>query len=260
MANYEQIVRLNKLLLEDMPEMKSQSRMFPSEEDAQRQLLRSLMNIRPALPLRKEFLDDQDQLLQRELSQKRVTDCAEIPASIHRNIKLWRGDITTLKVDAIVNAANQALLGCFVPCHNCIDNAIHSASGLQLREECAQIMERQGHPEGTGTAKLTAAYNLPSKHVIHTVGPIIHDRVTPQDCDLLASCYVSCLRIAIENELASIAFCCISTGEFRFPHQLAAEIAVHTVSEYLEKTSSEIEVIFNVFKAEDEQIYKQLLR
>ena len=172
-------------------------------------------------------------------------------------MSLWRGDITRLSVDAIVNAANSQLLGCFVPCHGCIDNVIHSAAGVELRNECAQIMERQGHEEPTGKAKITKGYNLPAKHVIHTVGPIVGMEVTEKQKEELKSCYVSCLKLAEKNGLKSIAFCCISTGEFHFPNKLAAQIAVETVDRYLSGSKLE-RVIFNVFKEEDEYIYRKL--
>ena len=159
------------------------------------------------------------------------------PVPSDPRIILWQGDITRLDADAIVNAANSQLLGCFRPGHNCIDNVIHSAAGLQLREECAEIMRRQGHEEPTGQAKITGGYNLPAKYVLHTVGPIIMERVTEEDCELLASCYRSCLKLAEENSLKSVAFCCISTGVFRFPKEEAARIAVSTVRESL-KTST----------------------
>jgi O-acetyl-ADP-ribose deacetylase (regulator of RNase III) len=169
------------------------------------------------------------------------------------------GDITTLKVDAIVNAANSGMLGCFVPNHACIDNAIHTFAGVQLRLDCAAIMERQGHPEPTGQAKITSAYNLPSKYILHTVGPIITGELAQNDCELLASCYRSCLELAKQSGVGSIAFCCISTGEFRFPNEEAAQIAVKTVAEYVAGIQSKVKVVFNVFKEKDYDIYRRLL-
>ena len=177
----------------------------------------------------------------------------------HPGIVVWQGDITRLKADAIVDADNDRLLGCFVPCHGCIDNAIHSAAGLQLRDECSRLMEQQGRPEPTGQAKLTGGYNLPARYVMHTVGPIIHRRITSQDRELLASCYRSCLKLASEHELRSVAFCCISTGEFHFPNQEAARIAVQTVKEFLQAPTTVRKVIFNVFKDIDANIYHDLL-
>ncbi|MDE6107233.1 MAG: protein-ADP-ribose hydrolase, partial [Oscillospiraceae bacterium] len=181
----------------------------------------------------------------------------EIPG--HPGLAVWQGDITRLKVDAIVNAANSALLGCFLPCHGCIDNAIHSAAGLQLREECHRLMEQQGHEEPTGQAKLTGGYNLPAKYVLHTVGPIVGDRVTEKDRAELAACYRSCLELAAEHGLESVAFCCISTGVFHFPNREAAEIAVQTVTDFLKTQTSVKKVIFNVFKDLDAEIYHDLL-
>ena len=174
-------------------------------------------------------------------------------------IVLWQGNITRLNADAIVNAANSALLGCFIPCHRCIDNAIHSAAGLQLRAACEELIKRQGHPEPTGAAKITAGYNLPARHVLHTVGPIVHGALTEEHRQLLASCYRSCLTLAAKNELKSVAFCCISTGEFHFPNDAAAEIAVREVRDFLTMPSSIERVVFNVFKDADLHIYERLL-
>ena len=192
------------------------------------------MNVRPALKISEEFLNVQDEFLSAETSSKTLTSPQDIKESKGR-LMLWQGDITTLKVDAIVNAANSKLLGCFIPQHNCIDNVIHSAAGVQLRLECDRIMKTQGHDEAVGKAKITDAYNLPSGHVIHTVGPQIPQGLGPsqKDCDDLASCYRSCLEIADRYGLESIAFCCISTGVFNFPQDLAARIAMGTVEEYL---------------------------
>ena len=171
-----------------------------------------------------------------------------------------RNDITKMPVDAIVNAANSQMLGCFVPCHGCIDNAIHTFAGVELRLACAELMRQQGYPEPTGQAKITPAFNLPCRYVLHTVGPIINGRVTKADEELLASCYRSCLALAAEHDLRSVAFCCISTGEFHFPNQEAAEIAVRTVREFLEQQTTSVErVIFNVFKDLDAAIYRRLL-
>lgn len=230
----------------------------PKTEFEKKQLLRSLINVRSPKPISKEFLTVQDLYLQEELHKHKVVSIKEL-SPMKKGLYLWQGDITKLEVDAIVNAGNHALLGCFIPCHSCIDNAIHSFAGIQLRLECQKIMELQGTPEPTGKVKLTKAYNLPSRYILHTVGPIIYDKVTEKDCDLLASCYRSCLEIAEIHQIKSIAFCCISTGEFHFPNDMAAQIAVDTVKKYLSETDSEIEVIFNVFKDEDWEIYKRLL-
>ena len=172
---------------------------------------------------------------------------------------LWQGDITTLKCDAIVNAANSGMTGCYIPNHRCIDNAIHTYAGVELRQYCEEIMERQGHPEPTGQARITPAFNLPCRYILHTVGPIISDRVTRRDRELLASCYRSCLELAAEHGLESVAFCCISTGEFRFPNRLAADIAVETVMDFLKGQTSVKKVIFNVFKNLDRELYEKRL-
>jgi Predicted phosphatase homologous to the C-terminal domain of histone macroH2A1 len=212
------------------------------------------------MPLKREFLAVQDELLSAERDSKGVVDGAALPAvNEHSPIAVWKGDITRLKVDTIVDADNSALLGCFCPCHGCIDNAIHSAAGLQLRDECNQIMEAQGHPEPTGRAKLTKGYNLPARYVLHTVGPIVQGCVTARDREELASCYRSCLELVAEHGLESIAFCCISTGEFHFPNQEAAEIAVKTVTDFFQQDTSIKRVIFNVFKDIDETIYRCIL-
>ena len=217
------------------------------------------MNVREPGTLSERFLQTQDELLSREREKKGVVHVAELlPIPGDERLILWQGDITRLDADAIVNAANSALLGCFRPGHNCIDNVIHSAAGLQLREECAAIMRAQGHEEPTGQAKLTKGYNLPAKHVLHTVGPIIDGPLTDRDRELLASCYRSCLKLAEENGLKSVAFCCISTGVFRFPKDEAARIAVSTVREYLKHSRIE-KVVFCVHGDENLRIYQSLL-
>ncbi|MDD3228798.1 MAG: protein-ADP-ribose hydrolase [Oscillospiraceae bacterium] len=253
------INKLNQILLDEMPMYKDQVNQFADDVLSQRDLLRSLMNVRPPMPLSNEYLELQDELLSAERDEKGVVDAMTLPTMRDSRLVLWQGDITRLKVDAIVNAANSAILGCFCPCHGCIDNAIHSAAGLQLRDECNQIMTAQGHDEPTGQAKLTKAYNLPSKFVLHTVGPIIHGELTQADCEDLASCYRSCLAIATEHSLKSVAFCCISTGEFHFPNQKATEIAVAEVKRFLGIASQIERIVFNVFKSEDEKIYRSLL-
>lgn len=241
----------------------------PVNYDEKRRLLRSLMNVRWPGEASEEFLNGQDEFLTEETEAKGIVDYEEIPVigDIYTcigikntdRISLWQGDITRLRIDAIVNAANSQMLGCFVPCHGCIDNAIHSAAGIQLRNECARMMEEQGHEEPTGKAKITQGYNLPASHVIHTVGPIVGLEVTQRQKEELKSCYLSCMKLAEKEGLKSIAFCCISTGEFHFPNKLAAQIAVETVDRYL--SSSKLErVIFNVFKEEDYNIYKKLLQ
>ena len=205
---------------------------IPAEPESQRQLLRGLMNIRTPQSVGEDFLQTQDAYLQSETAAKGITDIADL-TPIQPGLYLWQGDITTLKCDAIVNAANSGMTGCYIPNHRCIDNAIHTFAGVELRLACAELMEQQGYPEPTGQAKITPAFNLPCRYVLHTVGPIINGRVTKVDKELLASCYRSCLKLAAENSLESVVFCCISTGEFHFPNDLAAEIAVATVKEFL---------------------------
>lgn len=240
---------------------------MPKTEAEKRDFFRALRNIRPPRPVSEEFLRLQDEELQAQLQEKGIINLTEtIPTTLNSkhstlNLTLWQGDITRLKVDAIVNAANSQMMGCFYPLHKCIDNAIHSAAGVQLREECHQLMLEQGHDEPIGQAKITKAYNLPCKHVIHTVGPIIPNGIpTPIQKEELASCYRSILRLADENQLESLAFCCISTGEFRFPNDLAAEIAMRTVRKFFDETNqtSLKTIVFNVFLDKDREIYEEL--
>ena len=230
----------------------------PADPQGRRQLLRALMNVRMPAPVSDEFLQVQDAYLQEETRRKGITDLQELEP-VEPGIYLWQGDITTLRCDAIVNAANSQMLGCFVPCHGCIDNAIHTYAGVQLRLECAELLAKQGCPEPTGQAKITRAYNLPCRYVLHTVGPIVHGRLTREHQRLLASCYRSSLDLAGENHCKSLAFCCISTGEFHFPNQRAAGIAVETVKAWQAQYPGELEVVFNVFKDSDREIYKKLL-
>ncbi len=235
-----------------------QSIEIPAEDAARKRLLRSLMNVRPPKPAAKDFLNVQDEYLREERAEKGIISLEDI-SFVKSGIYLWKGDITRLSVDAVVNAANSAMLGCFVPCHGCIDNAIHSAAGVELRLECSRIMERQNVKEPVGKAKITGAYNLPCRYVLHTVGPTVHGEVTRRDRDLLSDCYRSCLALAAEYRLKSIAFCCISTGEFHFPNEAAAEIAIRTVTDYRQENPGDMEVVFNVFKDCDYEIYRQLL-
>lgn len=232
---------------------------IPTNAEEQRQLLRGLMNLRAPQQIDADFLHFQDAYLQNEIAAKGITKITDL-TPIQDGLYLWQGDITTLCCDAIVNAANCGMTGCYIPNHRCIDNAIHTFAGVELRLACAKLMEKQGYPEPTGQAKITPAFNLPCRFVLHTVGPIINGRATKHDCELLASCYDSCLRLAAEKHLESVAFCCISTGEFHFPNELAAEIAVATVQNFMKKQSSVKKVIFNVFKNTDKKIYEQLLR
>ncbi len=260
-----------KYLLSEDPEYANFP--IPDESDEQKRLLRALLNVREAAPISEEFLKVQDEYLAEELKAAGgVVDVEYIPVDTD-GIGMWQGDITHLKVDAIVNAANNAMTGCYAPNHLCIDNAIHTFAGVRLRNECDRIMKKQGHPEPTGQAKITPAYDLPSKYVIHTVGPIINNGVvSPHDEELLRSSYISCLDCAAENGLESIAFCCISTGVFAFPKEFAAQIAVDTVRKYrvfhpnnLSNNSNDNSgtslkrIIFNVFGDDDARIYRDLL-
>ena len=231
---------------------------IPVSEEEQFTLFRSLCNIRPAGAMPVEWMKIEDEYLitlAREKGIVTINDMEEREPQIY----LWQGDITRLSVDAIVNAANNKLLGCFAPNHKCIDNEIHTFAGIELRMECARMTEYMEMPEKTGVARMTYGYNLPAKHVIHTVGPIIDEEVTDKERHELASCYRSCLQLANAYNLHSIAFCCISTGEFRFPNEEAAQIAVHTVRTYLKESNSKIKVIINVFKDIDYDIYDKLL-
>lgn len=255
----EELLFLTETLLDEMPQYRREAERVPRNSENQRYLLRCLMNVREPRALSKRFLQAQDELLSREREEKGVVHVPDLPSiPSDKRLVLWQGDITRLDADAVVNAANSALLGCFRPGHNCIDNVIHSAAGLQLREECAAIMRAQGHEEPTGQAKLTRGYNLPAKHVLHTVGPIIDGPLTDLDRELLASCYRSCLKLAEENSLKNVAFCCISTGVFHFPKDEAARIAVSTVKEYLQNSRIE-RIVFCVHGDENMQIYQKNL-
>ena len=256
MNQAERRIFLLRALLRERPEYSEFG--IPADAAGQRQLLRGLMNVRPAQRTDAEFLQVQDAYLQGEIEAKGITDAADL-VPLQPGLCLWQGDITTLRCDAIVNAANNGMTGCYCPNHGCIDNAIHTYAGVQLRLACAEQMERQGHPEPTGRAKITPAYNLPCRYVLHTVGPIVTVHVTRKDRELLAACYRSCLELAAEQGLKSIAFCCISTGEFHFPNELAAQIAVETVRTFLQQPTSVKKVIFNVFKDLDKEIYTRLL-
>ena len=232
---------------------------IPQDFEEQRALLHALMNVRIAKNVDDEFIKVQDEYLKEEIKRKGIVDIDDLKP-IKDGIYLWQGDITTLRCDVIVNAANSGMTGCYVPNHRCIDNCIHSFAGVQLRLECDEIMTKQGYSEPTGQAKITKSYNLQCKYIIHTVGPIINGKLTSEDCDLLESCYKSCLELAVKNNLDSIAFCCISTGEFHFPNDKAAQIAVKTVEEFMKKETSLKKVIFNVFKDMDKEIYRKLLK
>lgn len=247
---------LIRALLREEPRYRSIP--IPDDDGEQARLLRALMNIRAPREIGEDFLAVQDAYLRQDIAERGVTDLDEL-SPVEQGIYLWQGDITTLRCGAIVNAANSGMTGCYQPCHACIDNCIHTRAGIQLRLACAELMARQGHEEPTGQAKITPAFNLPCDYVLHTVGPIITGAVRPEDEALLASCYRSCLQVAQAHGVQSVAFCCISTGVFRFPNRRAAEIAVRTVRDYRQETGSNIEVIFNVYKDEDLAIYRQLL-
>lgn len=248
-----QLYLIKYLLSEDS---KFENINIPESEDERFRLFRSLVNIREPKLISDDFLKVQDEFLNEKISSGGITDIADL-VPIEDGIYLWKGDITALKCGAIVNAANSQMLGCFQPCHGCIDNAIHTFAGVQLRLECAEIMKKQNRSEPTGTAKITSAYNLPCGNIIHTVGPIVNGSLNDTHRKQLESCYKSCLETAVQNSVRSIAFCCISTGVFGFPQKEAAEIAVKTVRMFREK--HDIEVIFNVFTKDDYEIYKKLL-
>ena len=251
MANVKLLYLINYLLSErsDMENVK-----IPNDEAEQFRLYRSLVNIRPAVQTDEEFLRAEDVFLTSLTESKGITDIADLQP-VENGIYLWKGDITTLKCGAIVNAANSGMTGCWQPCHSCIDNCIHTFAGVRLRYKCTQLMKAQGHEEPIGNAKITPSYNLPCDYIIHTVGPIVQGTLTDRHCQFLQSCYHSCLELAVQNEIKSIAFCCISTGVFGFPQNEAAEIAVDTVRAFRHNT----EVIFNVFTEKDYEIYRRLL-
>lgn len=268
--------RLDYLLGQLQQEMKEyRSVDLPETYEEKRKALRAFMNMRMPGSISKEMTFVQDEFLTIEAKEKGIAPWKRIPTikrkygSIHpfsHKISVWKGDITRIQIDAIVNAANSHLLGCFIPCHSCIDNAIHSAAGMQLREECHAIMQKKraqfgaDYEEPVGQAVLTNGYNLPAKYVIHTVGPVVESKLNSNLCEQLQNCYESVLRCAMENGIRSIAFCCISTGEYCFPNEVAANIAVETVSEFLEKYDSEFDrIIFNVFKKVDLDLYKNRL-
>lgn len=258
MTHEEQRVWLIRYLESETPRYKSMG--VPEGEQEQKDLLRALLNVRRPLPISEEFLSIQDVYFSRETEFRDVVDADSLVACpTDPRLVLWQGDITTLKADAIVNAANSGMTGCYQPLHSCIDNCIHSAAGIRLRLKCQELMEAQGYEEPTGSAKITPGYALPAKHVLHTVGPIIYGALMRQDKEALASCYTSCLDLAEKNGLGSVAFCCISTGVFRFPQDKAAEIAVDTVKKYLDRGSSISRVVFNVFGDSDKRIYERLL-
>ena len=252
MEQAERRAYLIRRLAEEEPRYRGLA--IPGDPAEQKNLLRALMNVRPPRPIGEDFLRVQDEYLREETARKGVTDIKDLTPA-EPGIYLWQGDITALRCDAVVNAANSGMTGCYVPNHNCIDNCIHTFAGIQLRLDCAALMEAQGHPEPTGTAKITPAYDLPCRYVLHTVGPIVDGAVTAEDERLLTSCYRACLDLAREHGLKSVAFCCISTGVFHFPKARAARIAVETVRRH----RGDMEVIFNVHSQENHAIYERLL-
>lgn len=254
MSQSEKLLFLIKYLLSERSDLGKIS--IPDNESEQFRLYRSLVNIRPAIKADDDFLKAEDEFLSDLIAEKGITDVADLKP-IESGVYLWKGDITTLKCGAIVNAANSGMTGCWQPCHSCIDNCIHTFAGVRLRYKCEQIMQAQGHEEPTGKAKITPAYNLPCDYVIHTVGPIVQGKLEQEHCELLESSYRSCLELAVRNNIRSIAFCCISTGVFGFPQEKAAEIAVNTVRKF--RKNHDIEVIFNVFTEKDYDIYRELL-
>lgn len=257
MTQEQRIDFMIRYLLDERKEYQDMT--LPSSFAEKQWLLRSLINVRLPVPISEDFLNVQDAYLGVRLAERGVVRLKDL-TPVQPGLYLWQGDITTLAVDAIVNAANSQMLGCFIPCHGCVDNAIHTYAGIQLRLQCARIMAGQREEEPAGKAKITKAYNLPCRYILHTVGPVIQRAVTKADRELLASCYRTCLELAAENGLRSVAFCCISTGEFHFPNELAAEIAIQAVGEWQRKNPDKIKVIFNVFKDRDYEIYKRLLQ
>ncbi len=265
------------LLLEQLKADSADYKNFATDDyspEQKKQTIRSLMNIRMPGGLSKALLSAQDEYLRQECEEKGVVTLTKIPTvreqfgrqtALMDKLSLWQGDITRLQAGAIVNAANSQMLGCFIPCHRCIDNAIHSAAGMQLREECNHIMQerrmRYGrqYEEPVGTAILTKAYNLPCDYVIHTVGPIVYGELTDALKEDLRRCYESVLQCCAENSIRSVAFCCISTGEFHFPNEEAAQIAVKAVTDFLGTHADAVDrIIFNVFKDDDREIYERI--
>lgn len=220
-----------------------------------RVIFRGLSNQRLPLPLSSEFMRLQDEILSYERDHKLIIDVNKL--AYMKNMTIFQGDITTLKIDAIVNAGNSMMLGSFEPCDPSIDNVIMSAGGLQIRQELNFLMNKQGHPEPNGQAKLTKGYNLPANYIIHTVGPMIIDRVSYHDKIDLMNCYKSCLKLAVENGFKTIAFCCISTGTFKFPRELASKIAVKTVNDWLKEKNYPIKVVFCVYNDFDRKLYEE---
>lgn len=260
MTQEERRIWLIKALQKEMPEYAGYR--IPEDAEGQWFLLRALFNVRMPAPLTAEFAAIEGAFLEQMTREKGIVEVTDIPASaLDARLSVWQGDITRLHADAIVNAANSQMLGCFRPNHNCIDNIEQTMSGAEMRYELYQIMKKQGHEEPTGQAKITKGYHLPARYVLHTVGPIVQGALTEQHKKLLASCYTACLDLAAEHGLKNVVFCCISTGVFSFPQQDAAEIAVRTVRNWLDKHSGAAlqRVIFDVFKDSDRDIYENIL-
>lgn len=256
----EQRLWLIRYLQQEMPEYAHYR--IPDDEEGQWHLLRALFNVRPPAPVPREFQRIEGALLEAMTAAKGIVDGMGLSASsLDPRLVLWQGDITRLRVDAIVNAANRQMLGCFLPNHNCIDNIEQTMAGVEMRYDCYKLMQAQGHDEPTGKAKITSGHHLPARFVLHTVGPIVQGRLTDEHRRLLSSCYESCLTLAAEHGLKSVAFCCISTGVFRFPKDEAAHIAVRTVQHWLDvhPAASIKRVIFDVFEDADRRIYENLL-
>ena len=239
---------------------------IPEDINGKRCILRSLMNVRMPKKMSDSVLKVQDEYLSVCAEEKGIVQLSDIPVT-KGNISIWQGDITRLEIDAIVNAANSQMLGCFIPMHACVDNQIHTYAGVQLREECSHKMKKlrkkygSHYEQPTSIPIITNAYNLPARNVIHIVGPIVRDRLTPELEQKLADCYKNVLDMCLENNLKSVAFCCISTGVFRFPNKRAAQIAVNTVQKWLLENPNTMErVIFNVFKEEDKKYYEEILQ
>ena len=256
MTQDERRVYLLKSLLREKEEYEKLT--IPESVLGQKRLLRALFNVRAPAPVSQEFLDVQDAYLKEATAEKGVTDYHTL-TPVRKGIWIWQGDITTLACGAIVNAANSQMLGCFNPGHGCIDNIIHTYAGVELRLRMNDIMREQGHEEPVGRAKITPAYNLPCRYVLHTVGPCLESLPTKQDEELLADCYRSCLSLAAENGVDSVAFCCISTGVFHCLNRQAAESAIREVMNYRKGEKKPMDIIFNVFKDMDYAIYQELL-
>lgn len=255
MVQQERLIYLLKELIQE--KRKYFYKRIPKEEQKQKDMLRSLLNVRKPAAISDEFIKMQNEYMQEELNRKGIIDTSSLQL-IRKGIYLWKGDISTLRCDAIVNAADRGMTGCYIPLHPCVDNCIHSAAGIELRLACDKLIQEQGHKEKIGGAKITPSFNLPCKYVLHTVGPVVHGWLTKRNKEQLASCYRSCLKLAEASDIKSLAFCCISTGRFHFPNDKAAEIAVRTVTEY--QKQSDMKVIFAVFKDIDYEIYKKLLK